>query len=348
MTYDMTALEELEQNGLVAHQDHPTTAFSIYNYTARAQFDGKWTALLRACRGLILTPDGGVVERPFPKFFNLGERQDETLPDLPFDVWEKMDGSLGILYWPSTVPSIASRGSFCSPQALKATEILHTRYCHVFDAFKRDCTYLFEIVYPENRVIVDYGQTEDLFLLAVIDKETGAALPVPDVGFPMPKRYDGAAALDDLAKQNVPNAEGYVVRFQNGYRVKVKFEEYRRLHKLLTGVSAKTVWECMRQGQDIGRLLESVPDEFFVWVRDLQARLQAEFDAIAGQCRADFAARDPKTFGDRKATAEYFKTCDYPAMLFNMLDARPCADLIWRAVKPKGERPFKMADEATA
>ena len=34
-------------------------------------------------------------------------------------------------------------------------------------------TYLFEIIYPENRIVVDYGDYKGLVLIDVIDNETG-------------------------------------------------------------------------------------------------------------------------------------------------------------------------------
>ena len=95
------------------------------------------------------------------------------IPQLPFEVFEKLDGSLGILYWLNNLPYIATRGSFESEQARHATEILHGRYQHTFSSMDTNKTYLFEIIYPENRIVVDYGEMDDLILLTVIDNQTG-------------------------------------------------------------------------------------------------------------------------------------------------------------------------------
>lgn len=38
---------------------------SMYNYTAKAQYDKLWNEVTLQCRGLILDGDGNVVARPF-------------------------------------------------------------------------------------------------------------------------------------------------------------------------------------------------------------------------------------------------------------------------------------------
>lgn len=165
-------LKEMVAQKYVNVQKHPTADLYIYNYSATCQYDQMWNEVTLACRGLIRDGQGNVVARPFKKFFNY-----EQVPDLPaenFIATEKMDGSLGILYFVGDTPFIATRGSFVSEQAQKATEILRTKYGHV--VFNPEHTYLFEIVYKQNRIVVDYGDLEDLILLAVIETATGKEL----------------------------------------------------------------------------------------------------------------------------------------------------------------------------
>jgi len=101
---------------------HPEFDLWILNYTAACQYDRAWDPITLTTRGLILNKQGYIVARPFSKFFNLGEQPEtqlERLPNLPFSVFEKVDGSLGILYrGPDSKLRIATRGSFTSTQAL--------------------------------------------------------------------------------------------------------------------------------------------------------------------------------------------------------------------------------------
>ena len=59
--------------GLVSERFDPKTGYSIFNYTAKCQYDGVWNDITMKCRGLIMSQDGEIIARPFEKFFNLGE-----------------------------------------------------------------------------------------------------------------------------------------------------------------------------------------------------------------------------------------------------------------------------------
>lgn len=167
----------------------------IYNYSQKAQYERVWNEWTLACRGLILDGDFKIVARPFQKFFNLGEHENQVIPNESFEVFEKMDGYLGILYWLDKKPHIATRGSFASEHALVATEMLHTQYADVIPLLEKSKTYLFEIIYPENRIVLDYVNERKLVLLAIVDTEIGVEILLENIGFEMINRYDG---LNDL------------------------------------------------------------------------------------------------------------------------------------------------------
>ena len=70
-------------------------------------------------RALITDHSGNIVARFFPKFFKMGEREDEELTG-DFIVQEKLDGSLGVIFnydgkWPreeaSSVIRLAKRSN---------------------------------------------------------------------------------------------------------------------------------------------------------------------------------------------------------------------------------------------
>lgn len=162
------------ESGLVSEQSHPENPdIRIFNYTQKCQFSKEWNDVTRACRGLILNvKTGEIVANPFPKFFNYGEVDVKIPAEKPI-VIEKMDGSLGILYWLHGDPYIATRGSFVSEQALWATKWFREN-CDP-DKFNQDYTFLFEIIYPANRSaistkILNYlnkdGETHNAFRIA--------------------------------------------------------------------------------------------------------------------------------------------------------------------------------------
>lgn len=150
---------------LITIREHHDGAL-IYNYSDAALYTpGAWeNPAVRQCRGLVVR-DGDVVARPWAKFFNHGQREAGHL-DLssPVEVTDKMDGSLGILYPQRDGQlAIATRGSFVSDQAVHATNTLRRRYSTI--ETPPGLTMLFEIIYPKNRIVCDYGDTDDLVLL---------------------------------------------------------------------------------------------------------------------------------------------------------------------------------------
>ena len=276
-------LDKLVGEGWLISQVHPTLDLTIYNYSQKTQYERMWNEETLSCRGLVLDSLGNVVARPFKKFFNLSEVEGE-IPDLPFEVFEKMDGSLGIFFWYNGNPIFASRGSFTSDQSKVGWEILKGMD---YENLKRGVTYLFEIIYPENRIVVDYGDTEKLVLLGAVETSTGEEIPYSGIGenlerFELVRKWANKKSISELAKENDLIREGYVLRFSNGYRVKVKFEEYCRLHKIITSVSNIDIWEKLKDGLPLNEILDKVPDEFYGWVKNTENRLREEFQDILG------------------------------------------------------------------
>lgn len=333
-------LKEMISKNYVRVNKHPLHDLYIYNYTAKAQYDSVWNEITLSCRGLILDGNDKVVARPFAKFFNLGEIKDLQLPNLPFEVFDKLDGSLGILYWINETPFIASRGSFSSEQSDRANEMLHEKYRSAWSLLDKNKTYVFEIIYPENRIVVDYGNEEKLVLLAIIDTQSGAEFPLEDIGFPLVEKYDGIQDLDLLKAMNNDNKEGFIIKFSNDFRVKIKFEEYLRLHRIVTQVSSLNIWEYLKTKQSMEEILERVPDEFFEWVKLTKSELESEFAKIENQCKNEF-----KVLDSIKETALYFQTCAHPGVLFSMLHNRDYSPIIWMKIRPKFEKPFTNKEE---
>ena len=245
---------------------------------------------------------------------------------------------------------MATRGSFTSEQAAKGTELLRVlekKIGHIRGHIDRDYTFLFEIIYPGNRIVCDYGEEEKLVLLAIVHTESGKEISIGSgvVNLPVEtaRRYDGITDYKSLKDLEEPNREGFVIRFEDGTRVKVKFDEYVRLHKLVTGLSVKSIWEVMQSGQNLKDLLEKVPDEFFRWAQDVWNQLLNDYEKIEHIATIDFA--EIKHLTDRKEFALQAMKKPYPALLFNMFDGKDYSSLIYKHIKPKGNLTFKV-DEA--
>lgn len=331
----------------ISVQKHPSLDLYIYNYTQKAQFDKVWNNETLTCRGLIMDDEQNIIARPFPKFFNLQEAIDkgDQIPVEDFIITEKMDGSLGILYWEGDVPQIATRGSFVSDQSARACQILRDKYPKL--ELNRDWTALFEIIYPENRIVVDYQGMADLVLLSVVDTQTGVEVSYGQIqgiaktwGMPVVKKYNAIKSLSKIEQR--PNAEGYVIFFpKSNVRFKIKFDEYVRLHRLITGVNARRIWDLLRNNEPFDELFEKVPDEFFNWVKTTRESLLNQYANIEDISKIAFITANSGNPSRREfaGLANVFK---HSGILFKMLDNQPYDEMIWKIIKPKHEVPFKI------
>lgn len=328
---DKDLLIKMIDLGYVLVNKHPEFNLYILNYSTMCTIDKIWNDVTEKCRGLIVDDNGYVIARPFKKFFNYEEIEDKSIiPNLPFEVYDKMDGSLGILYFYNNVPYIATKGSFTSEQAIIGTKILRNKDHKSLDP---NLTYLFEIITPDDPKVVDYQLVEDLFLLAVINTETGEEYNIENFKnvFPVTKIYKNVSDWKNLREQiDGTNREGFVIKFSNNFRVKLKYAEYFNLHKILYGLNDNAIFNMLSNNQldDLMALIHQLPiqQEFRLLLVIQQYLLR--FNQIKNQCNIDFK----NDFKTRKEAAEYFKTCDYPSVMFAMLDGKDISSYIWKII----------------
>ena len=149
------------------------------------------------------------------------------------------------------------------------------------------------------------------------------------------KRYDGLNDLSKLKLLEEDNREGFVIKYKNDYRLKVKFDEYQRIHRIVTQVSTLNIWEYLKEGQDLLPILDRVPDEFYDWVKSTHTQLLEKYSEIETQAKMDF-----KVLENRKETALYFQSCKYPSVMFKILDGQSYEQTIWKIIKPVYQKPF--------
>lgn len=338
----------------VREQPHPAEPLAILNYTEACVYENGWNETTLQCRGLIYnTATSEVVARPFAKFFNHGQPGAAEIPlDAEVSVTDKADGSLGIVYpLPSGGWAVATRGSFTSEQAVFATKLFNDRY--VDAAPSREWTLLVEIIAPWNRIVLDYGDTEDLYLLGGVHIEGGAILE-PDwfnsFDWPGPKveTFTYSTLAEALGAEPRANAEGYVIRQRStGAMLKIKQADYIALHKIVTGLSQRTVWQHLADGLPIDELIKPLPDEFHTWVLEVAHDLNRAVDArhtelklayhdlVAGD-RTGFtvgATDDPREI--KKRFALQAKTHPDAWALFALYDGKNILPKLWEQAKPE-------------
>lgn len=333
-------LNKYYEDGLLYKQVHPSLPLTIWNYSEKVQYENLWNETLLMCRGLVTNDTGDIVARPFSKFFNIEEGR--YSPTENFEVYEKMDGSLGIVFWYQGQWVVATRGSFTSDQAIKAKELLKK---YNTDIMFRHLTFCFEIIYPENRIVLDYLGEEKLVLLGTFDKN-GKEIGVEiweQYGFDVVKKYDGITDYQQLKKMVKNDQEGFVVKFSNGDRIKVKGEEYLRLHKIMTNVTTTGIWEYLKNGEDVMELLKDVPDEFYKKIQNYVQHLKYGFFQVserAGKLHDGFrygkyGDRDPEPTKKEFAEFVFKQEKILQPVMFAMWDNKNYTDIIWSLIKPE-------------
>lgn len=317
-------LNEIE-NGYIKAQKHPEDEnIVILNYTRLTTFKKRWNRQTMRARGLILditdANDNGIIHilsRPMEKFFNAFENieYEKTIDfNNEYTVMEKLDGSLGISYLINGEIRFATRGSFTSEQAIKATQMWKEKYLYTESKFWRLFsgsipTLLVEIIYPDNRIVVDYGGEEKLVLLGVnVDKHTSfSPEQVRKVGnyfhLPVAKQYHfSLRALDQMRESLSSNEEGWVVRFCDDKRLKIKGSEYIRIHKMRYGMSKKETVKAWSEGT-LDAYIMSMPEEFRIEIESFRDNLDKKMNEMHGILWSTFDGA--KNLTDKKEFAMF-------------------------------------------
>lgn len=315
--------DEAVVNGeITATKSREFPEITVYNYTNDSHYAQNWNEVTNVARGLIVnTETGEILGRPFTKFFN----NDDPNPhnDFPrtgrIEVMDKKDGSMGVLYpKPDGTMGVATRGSTNSEQAQHATRVYNERYAGTWEP-NPNHTYLYEIIYPQNQIVLDYGDTDDIVMLGAIDKKTGASIEWDEIektgwNGPVVEKYEYASFTDVIkdAKAGGDNREGFVVHFRDhDKRVKLKFEEYLKLHKTMFALSPLRVWESLEKGEDVSKWASQVPDEFYADIDRTANELKTKYETHEKEARrihAEITSSMPKGY-DRKDLA--MKVKDY-------------------------------------
>jgi RNA ligase len=345
---DLDEVDRLVASGYLSEQHHRELGYRILNYTTRTVVEHLWTDTTERCRGLVLDRNNNIVARPVRKFHNFtGVRPPGFVLTKSPLVYDKVDGSLGIVVPTPDGHIIATRGSFESDQARHATELWHRGYAHLVKP-PRGITLLVEIVYPDNQIVVDYGTRDELVLLAGIDNRTGADVPLWEIEWP------GAAAtmhpslqLDTAYSFATGNdkaeAEGVVLVWMHpdreSYRLKVKHPDYVRRHSTIFGLSSLSIWRRLAAGDLPDEIIAELPDELHAWARRQANAIIDERDRVRARATADLATIPLDANRADQARLINKNTAD-PPVVFKLLDGKDPTELLWKLVRPVYE-PFR-------
>lgn len=345
--FDTDVLERYAREGKIKRSSRD--GYSVWCYTQSTVYDRLWDDVTLACRGLVTRDtDGALISRPIRKFFNVGEPE-AVIGSERFFAYDKIDGSLIVVGNDNGNAVVSTKGSFDTWHSEAARGLL--------SGFvpPEGTTAVFELVHPDNRIVIDYQGYEGLWLLAGIDNETGADTGTADEVADLTGWHGDVAIRRSFdfnrmveTTQNPANGEGregFVVVWETAEgpwnRVKLKFAHYVQLHGVYTGLTNRKVWEALQDASwtTWNALIEIVPDELHEAVTQCAKQIGQEADALA--VAAYTLAQDVSEFKTRKEQAEYIlanSTRPVSGLAFAALDGKDVGKLALEQVKPTESR----------
>lgn len=225
--------------------------------------------VVQECRGMVVcTRRNRVLAHPYNKFWNHGD-----VPAAPIDwntarVFEKLDGSLMILFWDDEIGdwTVASSGT---PRAggsygADSSRTYADAFWHTFDSLgmckpsRRDVCFMLELCAADNRIVVRYEKPR-LVLHGARNMETGVELAHPelcgigeDLNWEVVRAYLIASIADALAAASELDplaTEGFVVVDAAFNRVKIKSPRYVVLHHMKGEATTRRAIELWQTGE---------------------------------------------------------------------------------------------------
>jgi RNA ligase len=326
--YDISVLRDYEARGLITGRDHPELPLTVWNYTAKTQYENLWDYVTTSTRGVVTNHVGTVVSPCIPKFFNLSQTE-HSIGSFKH-AQQKLDGSLIHIFYYEGQWICSSRGSFASDQA-KWAQALVDDLPDYFNSTPsaKGSTYVCELIHPDNRIVLDYGVEYSLRLITAFTldfKEDSwseyEAEWVTDWPWEVAQRY----TLEEVpAIMKLTGIEGVVLIDDHGFRVKIKTEEYVELHRIVTGLTTKSVLEYIIENGSVSGLAESVPDEWYQRMQELEQSfkvsvfvryryVESVYNLVIEGITDNFT---------RRQFAEAVSVLDNRGLYFSMLDERP-------------------------
>ena len=267
---------------LIRIKDDVNSPYAIFNYDIGADFTD---LVVQEARGIIINIKScEVVCWPFRKFGNWHEVYADQIDWSSAKVQEKIDGSIIKVWWDPIVGRwvVSTNGCIYAKDAQVPSgsnfyklfnQTPESKILHKYSSeMLRGLTYIFELVGPENQVVVKYSAPK-LFLIGIRENFTGEEYrPAASflAGFiDVPKEYplqsleecvDAAKALN---QNDYPDFEGFVVCDSKYNRIKVKSPEYLVWHHTVNNgvVTKELAYELINSDDfDLTLIKENIPE----------------------------------------------------------------------------------------
>jgi RNA ligase len=320
------------------------------------------------CRGIKFDADGNLIARPYHKFFNFGEPLMQTadvaaagLFHEHFVILDKLDGSMiHPIRWNGDIHYCTRMGiTDVAMQAQRYVDTTHEKLSTLagpwYTAFANDLVHagmtpLFEWCSREQRIVIDHPQ-DQLILTGVRTNRTGeymeyaemktlaAQYRIPIVNV-WEGEWNGIDTFLDMV-HNIEEAEGFVLRWDNGTMGKSKGEWYLQIHRAKDHISFEK--------RVIGLILDDNVDDVLPFLlphdytrvlayrEDFWSTIDALVDTFAGvvetvrliQKRTSVSPSAMKGYFAKVITSDYTGVLSpWKGLLFSVWDGKDSKDVI--------------------
>lgn len=248
------------------------------------------------CRGLILGRDGRVISRSFDRFFDYEEAA--GLPDAweTYQVFTKLDGSIikifnhNQLWYISTRHTMYAEGNVNDQMTfkelcLRTLDMNNSTFQMTCNKFLNPkCTYICELVAPENRVVVNYDR-QKIYLLSVRENATGKYVVDDHPPF-LPRLHPIYFESLEKCVQSLQHSpilvEGYVLYKDNVPTYKLKSTRYVKYAGIRGAPDTKFI-KVVLNGE-LGEYIEEFPEDMPKFkpildaIRHIQSKIRTEYE----------------------------------------------------------------------
>lgn len=222
-------------------------------------------------RGITYNADTGeLLALPFWKFFNYGENPftdaDKVNEWKIFISTQKMDGSL--VYFFKIGERIFSKTKFSidSPQACMGMELVTDEiYGFIDGVLKEGMTPMFELIGPDNQIVLEYDEN-NLVFIGARHMKTGTYFGPDTFVLPSfikePEFYEWGSSeeIKEYCSNSNKMEEGFVVQYENEELVKFKTKKYFNMHHLVSSVNTESSIARLTLDEQIDDVISILPD----------------------------------------------------------------------------------------
>lgn len=283
-------------NGNIKASRNEKTGLTVLKYTEGLSYKRIWDEATLQSRGLIIDDDGEIIARGFNKFFNKEELEDTYGIDVEYDnpvtIMPKLDGALGIAFKQDNQWVVSMGGSLNSKLSEEATKLFNDKYSDT--PYEDGKTIVLEIINPNTKVITDYGDEDDLYLIGATDRE-GSWISPDEVEWNGPRVETRRATLNEILDEGDPQdgSEGYVIMQDDGLMYKMKHNSYKTLHKARYVVNDKAVYQAVSEGK-FDEFAETIPEEFRPELEKIRDKINTKIENITRETEV-WSSRVPES-----------------------------------------------------